>query len=184
MDQSLLRAGDLGFLVGLGAVCVLLARHRGLGMVGSRDLEFACVVIIAPLALMGFALAHAGMNYSWTGHAFMSDWRWLALPVAIVTAVLVAHIALRVAGSRLDQVVLPVVAAPSLLGLINVYVWEVRDANAYISGQALPSMHQYLGELADAPVRSRFLSDRDERYTQIARHDESSPRVSTGRDGV
>jgi len=152
VDESLLRAGDLGFLVALGAICILVARDRGRRMGGSRDLELACLIIIAPLALVGFALAHAGMNYSWTGHAFISDWRWLALPAAVVTAVFVAHITLRIAGSRLDQVVLPVFAVLSLLGLISVYVWEVRDANAYISGQALPSMHQYLGDLADAPA--------------------------------
>lgn len=113
-----------------------------------RRRELIASTFVAALAIGAFALAHAGMNASWTGRGLVTDLHWLFYGLVFAGAVLGAHAVLRLQQSRVDELVLPVAAFLTALGLVNVYVWETRDANAYVTTVALPALRDYQDSLA------------------------------------
>ena len=124
-----LAALNLGLMAG-AAVLYWLAyrvmlrepgRSSFLGLVASA---LACLLITG-----GFAAAHLGINDSWTGRAEITDLHWLTVSAAFSGALGLTHLFLR-SHRQVDQLLLPVAALLVGLGLINIYVWEVRDANA------------------------------------------------------
>ncbi len=150
-----LTAANLVFLA--GGVAVYLAARRWLLRAeggGRRRKELAASLVVGLLAVLGFATAHLGMNVSWTGRAIITDFRWLAFALAFGGLLLLVHASLRALRSRSDQLMLPVAAFLVLLGLINIYVWEARDANAYISTVALPVLRDQNAALANDPSLS------------------------------
>jgi cell division protein FtsW (lipid II flippase) len=138
-----LQTGNELFLLGLGALCLISWRHLPRSDDSARNCEFVALVIVGMLCVTGFALAHTGMNSSWVGRPAVTNWHWLRLAAPFILAVAASHCLLRATKSRLSQIVLPVASALALLGLLTVYVWEVRDANAYISTAGLPAMREY-----------------------------------------
>ena len=91
------------------------------------------------------------MNESWTGHAVVTDLRWLAYGLGCTGLVLLTHAVLRLVRSRADQLVLPVASFLLILGLVNLYAWETRDANAYVSAVALPALREYQTTISNDP---------------------------------
>jgi cell division protein FtsW (lipid II flippase) len=139
-----LRAAGLVFLLAGGGLYVVARRHLLLRDVRERrGLELRLSLVVSILAFGGFALAHAGMSFSWTGAPALGSLDWLPFPAVFVGLLLLAHLLLRAQRSRADQAVLPVAAFLALLGLLNTYVWETRDANAYVTTVALPAMRAF-----------------------------------------
>jgi penicillin-binding protein A len=144
-----LAPANLGFLV-VGACLYWMARRWMLRVQApGRNLELRACVLTAMLTVGGFALAHVGMNYSLTGQARLADYQWLVFALAFSATLLVAHLLLRLQRSRVDQILLPVAAFLVALGLINIYVWETRDSNAYVSTVALPALRDYQASIAN-----------------------------------
>jgi cell division protein FtsW (lipid II flippase) len=130
-----------GLVVGLlGALLLGVYRHVLYCQTRSRCFDFRPPLMVGFLTLGGFFLAHMGMNYSWTGKWLVADWSWLALAAAFVGALTAACLLLWLQQPSRDQWMLCAVAALVALGLINLYVWEARDANAYVSTVGLPEL--------------------------------------------
>jgi hypothetical protein len=135
-----LTAANAGFLMAGGLL--YFAGRRLLFRVQpapQRRRELVGASLVCVLTVAGFALAHLGMNASWTGDARFSSAEWLQPALGLSAALLVAHVLLRLQRSSADEFVLPIAAFLCALGLINVDVWEKRDANAYVSTVALPA---------------------------------------------
>jgi penicillin-binding protein A len=132
-------------LLGTAALFYLQARRRLLRAPAQRDrpYEFLAVLAIGALGLGAFALANAGMTESWTGKARLTGSDWVLPPLLLAAALLGAHALLVAQRSRVDEFVLPVAGLLCALGLVNVYVWETRDANSYVSTVALPVVRDY-----------------------------------------
>ena len=146
--------GNLAFMGG-GFCLYWIARRSSPERIScGRGLESLGCILTALLTIGGFALAHMGMNQSWTGLAPVADLQWLPFALVFVLALLLAHLLLRLQRSRVDQMLLPVVGFLVALGLINIYVWETRDANAYISTVALPTIREYRESIAKDPSLS------------------------------
>lgn len=145
-----LTLANVGF-VGAGVLLYVLARRRLFRRPSDRARrgELLASLVVGALVVVGFGLAHVGMNAAWTGRVHVSDFVWLAYGVVVLGALLEAHVLLRLQRSRADELVLPVAAFLASLGLVNVYVWEVRDANAYVSTVALPALRDYQSSLVE-----------------------------------
>lgn len=144
-----LTIANVGF-VGAGALLYVLVRGRLLRRQVSpgRRVELLACLAVGVLAVAGFGLAHVGMNADWTGRVVVSDFRWLVYGIVLAGALFEAHVMLCLQRSRADELILPVAAFLVSLGLVNVYVWETRDANAYVSTVALPALREYEVSLA------------------------------------
>ena len=152
-----LSAANVGFLLAGGLL--YLAGRRALFRTPAgpkRRRELAASGLVSLLTVSGFALAHLGMNASWTGDARFTNLEWLRYALVFSGAVLACHVLLRIQRSSVDELVVPVAALLCALGLINIYVWETRDANAYVSTVALPAVRDYQGSIA----HSRSLAPR------------------------
>ena len=145
-----LTAANVGFTAA-GALLYWIARRHLLRREAarSRNLELAACGLVALLAVGGFGLAHVGMNASWTGRAAVTDLTWLRYALAFAAVLLGAHVLLRLQRSRADQLMLPAASFLVLLGLVNIHVWETRDANAYVSTSALPALREYRAAIAE-----------------------------------
>ena len=120
---------------------MLARRHLLRG--GGLSVLLPCL-LTAGLILAGFALAHVGMNLSWTGRAAMSNLDWLHYSALCTGAFFAAQALLHLlSGRRADSFLLPIAAFLASLGAINLYVWETRDANAYVSTVALPALREF-----------------------------------------
>jgi len=109
----------------------------------ARRRERTLCGLVGLLTLGGFLLAHVGMNDSWTGHAVVTNVHWLLFALLLVAGLALAHLLLCLMRSCADETLLPVAALLVALGLVNIYVWETRDADAYISTVALPKVTAY-----------------------------------------
>jgi peptidoglycan glycosyltransferase len=94
------------------------------------------------------------MNFGWTDRILIADLRWALFSAVFAAGLYVAHLLLRLQKSNADQLLLPLAAFLMGLGLINIYVWEVRDANAYVSTVALPAMREYRESVLEDPSLS------------------------------
>lgn len=157
MPDYLFDAPAYAFLAALCALCLLSLRAPAPS--GTRNYESVLLLVVSGLAVGGLALAHTGINYSWTGRAAITDWHWLELAALFVASLAVAHALLRFGKSRMSQIMLPVASVLALLGLITVYTWEVRDANSYISTEGLPAMRHYLAVAENSATRSQDAAD-------------------------
>ncbi len=146
-----LAAANVGF-TGTGAFLYWIARRRLLvqDRVTGRNQELLACALVSLLAVAGFGLAHVGMNYGWTGRVVVTDLQWLSYALISAGLLFAAHALLRLQRSRADQLVLPVAAFLAVLGLVNTYAWETRDANAYISTVALPALRDYRESIAES----------------------------------
>lgn len=104
-----------------------------------------CVVALAPSALFG--LTSVGVNRSWTGTTAPLDGDWLRF--GLVLSLLWANgLALLLFGrGRPAERMVPLLFVGLLMsfGAAQVYGWELRDANAYVSSVALPELRAELG---------------------------------------
>ncbi len=146
-----LAALNLSLMAGVAALYGLA--HRGMLRERGRSsfLGLVASALVCLLITGGFATAHLGINDSWTGRASISDLHWLTVSAAFSGSLGLAHVFLR-AHRQVDQLLLPVAALLVGLGLINIYVWEVRDANAYISTVALPELRAYEESIVRDPA--------------------------------
>ncbi len=143
-----LAAANLAFLAASAGLYLVARRWMLRAQAPGRGLELRACALAALLTTAGFALAQVGVNYSLTGHARFASHKWLVFALTFSAALLAAHLLLRLQRSRVDQLLLPVAAFLTALGLINVYVWEVRDSNAYVSTVALPALREYKASIA------------------------------------
>lgn len=150
----MLAGGNLGFLLGAAALYVLARQKLLVSRAGERRrVELAACFLVSGLVVAGFALAHLGVNETWTGRVAFADVRWLEFALLTVGALFAAHLLLRLLRSRADELVLPVAAFLAALGLVNLYVWELRDADAYVSTVALPALRGLGDDPATAAER-------------------------------
>jgi peptidoglycan glycosyltransferase len=184
--------GNLCFLALAGGVCWLVFARRFAHFRAHRRRELFACSLIALLSIGGFGLAHVGMNASWTGHALFTDLWWLAFGGVFACALLSAHLLLRIQRTHADQVVLPAAALLMLLGLLNVYVAETRDANAYVTTVALPSIRSYQASAANnaalalehrADILKRLASTPNELTYERDPRNRSRDRFATVLDG-
>jgi peptidoglycan glycosyltransferase len=125
-----------------------LLRERGASVI------VPCLVT-AGLIVTGFALAHIGMHLSWTGTAAITNLDWLHYSALCIAALCSSQALLHlVSGRSADRLLIPVAAFLASLGAINLYVWETRDANAYVSTVALPALRDF----EDSTARDMALS--------------------------
>jgi peptidoglycan/LPS O-acetylase OafA/YrhL len=146
-------AANLAFLALAAVLCWmaqqwLLRSPRDPG----RALERRACALTSVLILAGFPLAQVGMNESWTGRAHLIGHAWALFGLGLVAALWSAHALLRLQGSRADQMLMPVAAFLSAIGLVGLYVWETRDDNAYVSTVAVPALERYRAAIEADPA--------------------------------
>jgi penicillin-binding protein A len=143
----------------------LLTRRRLLRSPGGSGL--AATALVCALAVAGFALTQAGVHASWTGRPRLTDIDWAAYGIVFGAALAASQLLLRRARRRVDPLVLPVAAFLALLGLLNLYAWELRDANAYVSTEALPALRSSGLELGVIPNELDYERPREGRYATV-----------------
>lgn len=133
----------------------LLSAGLGIGWVARRHLfrapadsrrrrEAALIGVVSVMSLAGFGLAHLQLNHAWgVEEVRFTSWSWLMYATAFSLALVIAHLCFRRFNPTADQVILPIVAVAMLVGLLNVWVWETKDANAFVSSVALPQIREF-----------------------------------------
>lgn len=133
-----------------GLLFYFLAANRGLG----RSLTPSAVALslffmLGILTFIGFGLAHVGMNQSWTGHVMVTDFYWVAFGGVFVAGLSICYLLLYLQNSLSHIRLLSIASFLVLLGLISIYVWEAKDANADISTEALPQMRAHRDSIVE-----------------------------------
>ena len=136
---------NLVFIVGIADVALVAAEHLFRSPPSpKRRREARLVAVVSGLAVLGFGLAHLQLSRNWgAGGIEVANWWWLAYALGFSAALWAVHGAFRYWRFDVDDVILAVVGVAMLLGLLNVWIWETRDANAFVSQVALPEMRAF-----------------------------------------
>ena len=133
-----------------GLLFYLLASNQRLGRsVSPSAVTLSLFLMLGILTFTGFGLAHVGMNQSWTGQVMVTDFYWVAFGGVFVAGLSICYLLLHLQSSLSHIRLLSIASFLVLLGLIGIYVWEAKDANAYISTEALPQMRAYRDSIVD-----------------------------------
>lgn len=140
------------FLAGLVDIGLVAAEHLFRSPPSfKRRRERRLLVVVTGLAVLGFGLAHTQLGRNWGSPGAVANWTWLGYALVFSAVLWLVHAAFRRWRFDVDDVILAVVGAVMLLGLLNVWIWETRDANAFVSQVALPEMRQFQQQVTADP---------------------------------